>query len=679
MPTPPEDISVLIAADVAAVRAAVERALVSAGYRVRTAADGDTAATEVTASPPDIVVTVPDLPRIRGAEVLEIARRASGEKPVAGLFLVAAGDTRPMPIGALQAALRLPIVASAVLETVESLAGLLHRASPPPLDLPLPAPVAPVPKAASTEDDEIIVEEVDPESITLETDEGERVDGGRLSEKPLAAVLLTARRAGFTGHLVLEHGDVEKRVHLLHGRPVFCESNVVVETVGEMLLQEKAVGPEQLRDAHERMIAEGEHQSDALVAVGAIDREALAAALKRHVRERVVRAFAWEDAAWRLEETATDRVRVLDAELEPLLIAAEGVRRYTEPSRLLAFFDEHKARYPVPQAIDRETAALRALPGGARLAGILDGKVTLTEAQGASGLDELLFTQLMMTLWQGGLVALSDAPSEGPIEAHPGEDFVVAEALPEPPTDGAGPPAPEAGQETPIPVDPALREDILAVYTRLPHADPFDLLGVDPEVDEAGVGSAFAGWAARLGPDRVSEVQDPQLAGLAREVWLRLAEAYGALKEAEGRIRWRAERERRVAGAPGRTRWLDANRAFAAGLEHLSEARMEAAEEAFRAAAELNRREPVYRLHAAWASWCRARDAGEAETMAAEEAVTREAVEAIPILDQGWVFLGEMAKHRGDLDLARAHFERALLFDPASTAAKAALAALDYG
>ena len=312
------DIRILLAAPSPRVRAAVKRVLIEAGARVQTVADGDAAAQASVDTPPDLLITLLDLPHIRG--------RPGGHRPGAGrthplpvVWLLPASDARPAPESPWTRSCGCPSPPrpSPAPATCSSTPPGPTSPRPPRSRWPRPArpgsgPWPPSHRSPGADpatrldldvevdvdvdldaedaepggdDDEMEVVEVDVERIAIPPQPGSVIAEGRLAAEPLGRLLVGAMETAFSGVLVIGPGGGE--AHPPAPRPPRL---LRVEPVGGRLwrspgapglLDREALG----RAAH-KMIDDGIPQGEALVALGAITREALADAMHFHVRRR---------------------------------------------------------------------------------------------------------------------------------------------------------------------------------------------------------------------------------------------------------------------------------------------------------------------------------------------------------------------------------------------------------
>jgi len=395
-----------------------------------------------------------------------------------------------------------------------------------------------------------------------------------------------------------------------------------------------------------------------------------------HVRDKVVNCFAWADAAYRLEVVPPDARRTLAVEMEPLMLVADGIRRFTAPQVFLHFLDEHLQDHPVPgPAFARHAGALAALAGGQQLAHNLTGQATVSEIRAECHLDDLLFAQLLMSLDACGLVVLAAEPASTELPLTVREDELIGEME----TLAARPVSLELEAPELTGEQAAVRDEVLEHYIALTHTDPFSLLGANPDTTDADLAHAFAAKVALVGPDRLAGFPDAEVARMGREVHLRLIEAYDTLRRPEARAKVLERLDAAAARRRAREHFLEADLHYRAGLTLLERDRAADAEEAFREAGRLNRREPAYALYAGWAGYLAARELGDTGAMGRGEAQVRRALEVLPLLEDGWVFLAHMARERGDDGAARELAERALVFNPGNPDARSLLHGIAAG
>ncbi len=116
------------------------------------------------------------------------------------------------------------------------------------------------------------------------------------------------------------------------GRPVFASSNVDVDRMGQLLVREGKITPEQYARADALVRETGRRMGEILVERGYLKRRELLPAVRRHVEDILYSIFAWTEGDYRIvagDGATTERIRV---SRDPSALVLEGVRRKLDRS-----------------------------------------------------------------------------------------------------------------------------------------------------------------------------------------------------------------------------------------------------------------------------------------------------------------------------------------------------------
>ncbi|HXY40129.1 MAG TPA: DUF4388 domain-containing protein [Vicinamibacteria bacterium] len=172
---------------------------------------------------------------------------------------------------------------------------------------------------------------------------------GTLFRLPLAELLRALQGGSSTGIVALANGEARKALYLKSGRVVFATSNQPGDRLGDVLLRQGRITPEQ-HEASRRAIAHGRRQGRALVEAGALTPDELWAAVQSQVREIVFSVFEWDEGSFHFEESVLPERERITVDLDVTVLVLEGIRR-SHPSPAL------RSRYPDPQLVLERAAA----------------------------------------------------------------------------------------------------------------------------------------------------------------------------------------------------------------------------------------------------------------------------------------------------------------------------------
>jgi tetratricopeptide (TPR) repeat protein len=156
------------------------------------------------------------------------------------------------------------------------------------------------------------------------------------SDYRLVRTLLLLQNEAATGTLRVEAEGVLTVIRLVRGRPAFVEGGLPSDSVGRLLVSRGQISEAQLAQIEEqRMVMQGRFKfGEVARRMGVIAPEALEAALRDQVREKLVRCLHWERSqhSYVAEEHGYDVNEGGLFEVEPLLLA--GIARYYGRERM---------------------------------------------------------------------------------------------------------------------------------------------------------------------------------------------------------------------------------------------------------------------------------------------------------------------------------------------------------
>jgi hypothetical protein len=424
-------------------------------------------------------------------------------------------------------------------------------------------------------------------------------------------------------------------------------SNLLHETLGKFLVEKKKLSEDEYQEALRESVQTGQRMGELLVAKKRLQPFDLYKLMQANLALRILDAFRWADATWRLageSEPAELALRMNPAQL--VLTGCCGFIPFDVVASTLAFTDDQRfALVPRPPHLVSE---LKLAPKEAKLAQVLRRRPTFDEAMRESGLDVEETMRRLFALAALGIVDFADAvPAEASTTAPPSTSTSPTSGQPERSAATGG--AESKGTSTPTGAaveaeeeDPELRDALVSAYLDHRTKDPFDLLGVRETAAAPELRQAFLALADRFAPLRFHSAD---LRDKAEELLAARARAYGALADAEQAALWRkrraaaAERVRAATARPSTaeqfrisTDLLDASSQFQEGLKRLAAGNPRGALEQFQFAVDIEPR-PLTRAHLAWARYL------------------------VDLPRHAKLALGELAEVvRGDPGCARAHF-----------------------
>jgi hypothetical protein len=172
-------------------------------------------------------------------------------------------------------------------------------------------------------------------TLLPELDWRQAADDGNLDVVGFPTLLARILHTRHTGSLQLWRQRVRKIAYFDAGRPVSMRSNLLYECLGHVLLRQGYIDETTCTTSIERAQAEGRRQGEVLLAMGAIDRGQLAAALKAQLRERLLDVFGWSDGRYQLQTLKlTPNVAPFSRE-ETVALILEGVLTRFSQERII--------------------------------------------------------------------------------------------------------------------------------------------------------------------------------------------------------------------------------------------------------------------------------------------------------------------------------------------------------
>lgn len=514
---------------------------------------------------------------------------------------------------------------------------------------------------------------------------------GDLELRPLPAVLLDLHEAGVTGRFLVRRDRVIKTVDLLEGSLLAATAGD--DTLGHFLVASGIISQAQHKDAVAIVTEQGGSIGDALVTMGLLTPERLAAQLSAQTRYRLLSPLRWQVGAWRFEARDLDarglRLSIPETVLAGLRdTAPEGAA----PSQLLAdTFLELTARgrrllpllrsvftAEVPDELPDGVTA-RALIGRGLPAALVDAMV-LTDAVvpalpkmgpalmiGPSEVepDPEPTSELYHELFGGPsmLISVPRAVGNAPLEVEVGES----------PFDDDDEPIITITEDEP-PIDDATRlarEALAAETVRLRDLDHYAVLLVEPGADSLTIAAALSERVSTFSRDFYARFELGDAAEQLDEVHAVYQAARAVLLDDERRRAY----DRELAGGDLADRGSEGERLRDAGLELLRRGAIEAAAGKLEAALALRPDDPAVLSALGWAVWHQGGRTPAAGDLARQH--LGRALRRAPNLGTANQYLGLIELALGDDEQAALdHLERAARANPGDATVLDAIAGI---
>lgn len=505
---------------------------------------------------------------------------------------------------------------------------------------------------------------------------------GNLQETPLPLLLNAILAEERTCTLELRHRQLEKRIVFEDGSPVACTSNLLHETLGKYLVEKGKLTEVQYQTALAESISTGTQLGELLVRKQLVAPFDLYKQLQANLAHKILDAFRWSDAKYRLiadAEPSESALRINTAQL--ILTGTSNLLPFDTVATHLTFVDEQRftaVATPPPAAGD-----LKLSGKDARFFQVLRSRPNFGELMQQTGLDVEPAMRKLYALMVLGLADVAEnvptqtatvaprpeaAPDRRP--ATPATASTVAAA----PPNGAAPPvrspddAATAAANPDADDDPAARDALLKVFLEHRTKDPFTLLGVTENVTTTQLKKAFLDAADRFAPLRFGSVD---LKEKAETLLIAYARAFSTLVDPEQLALWKQRRKateerRRTEVKPStadqfriRTDLLDSKSQYDEARRRLDANNPRGALEYFEYACDIDAK-PIYRAWRAWARYLVDPDANAKLALLELNDVCRN--DTAP--DEAFRFAGEIHRRAGNYPDAETMYRKAFKLSP---------------
>ncbi|NBD07617.1 MULTISPECIES: DUF4388 domain-containing protein [Corallococcus] len=487
---------------------------------------------------------------------------------------------------------------------------------------------------------------------------------GLLADTPFPLLLHALMVEERTCTLELKVRQREKRITFEDGSPVACNSNLLHETLGKYLVEKGRLSEADYQKSLAESVSTGLQLGALLVQKGLISPFDLYKQLQANLAHKLLDCFRWTDAKYRLiadVENPDATVRANTAQL--ILTGISTQLPFDTVATHFTFTDDR--RFGQMPGVD---SAPKLSSKDARLFQALRQRPTFNELLERTGFDmDSVLRRLyaLCLLGVAGFVEDADLKAQELAQKAPPVSVVAPEPVPTPaPVASTGPSGTPFSDD-----DEAARNALLGAFLNHRSLDPFALLDVPEDAQPVALRKAFLAAADRFAPLRF---QTAELKEKAEGMLAAYARAYGALSEPEQNTLWKKRRQaqrekaRNNTGRPStaeqfriRTDLLDATTQFDEGKRRLEARNFAGAFEYFEYACDIDPR-PLHQVHRAWARYLMKPEAHGRLVLQELQELTRQE----PGLEEGWAFLGDVARGEGQWALAEDALRKAFKLNP---------------
>ncbi|RKH83412.1 DUF4388 domain-containing protein [Corallococcus sp. AB045] len=487
---------------------------------------------------------------------------------------------------------------------------------------------------------------------------------GLLADTPFPLLLHALMVEERTCTLELKVRQREKRITFEDGAPVACNSNLLHETLGKYLVEKGRLTEGDYQKSLAESVSSGMQLGGLLVQKGLISPFDLYKQLQANLAHKLLDCFRWTEAKYRLiadVENPDATVRANTAQL--ILTGVSTQLPFDTVATHFTFTDDRRfGQMPGVESAPKLSSK------DARLFQALRQRPTFNELLERTGFDMDAVLRRLYALCLLGVAGFAedvDARTEELASKAPAAPVSAPEPVPTPvPVPAQAPSGTPFADE-----DEAARNALVGAFLNHRSLDPFALLDVPEDVQPVALRKAFLAAADRFSPLRfhtaeLKEKAEGMLAAYAR--------AYGLLSEPEQNALWKKRRQahrekaRSNTGRPStaeqfriRTDLLDATAQFDEAKRRLEARNFAGAFEYFEYACDIDPR-PLYQAHRAWARYLMKPEAHGRLVLQELQELTRQE----PGLEEGWAFLGDVARGEGQWALAEDALRKAFKLNP---------------
>ena len=233
---------------------------------------------------------------------------------------------------------------------------------------------------------------------------------GDLSRIQLPDVLSFIAMIRRSGKLAIREGQLDRTIHWNDGDIVFAASNSPEHSLGQFLLRNGKITPEQYEESKRRVTPQMRH-GKVLVQMGAISPKDLWWGVKNQVLEIIYSLFGWKSGEFSFyessEELSHERI-VLQINTSSVIM--EGIRRLDESARIREKIPDLDVVFVKVHGTAPDFRELDMSGNEIEIYNNIDGRLTVRELTGRSELTEFEVTRILFQLLSARLIEI--APEE---------------------------------------------------------------------------------------------------------------------------------------------------------------------------------------------------------------------------------------------------------------------------
>lgn len=329
-------------------------------------------------------------------------------------------------------------------------------------------------------------------------------------------ILINLHRNRRTGTLVVNSGDVTKRVYIENGNAVFASSTDEDDRLGEMLIKLGKITYEQYERSVELLKETGKRQGTILVELGFLSPKDLVMGVKAQVREIIYSLFQLEYAEYVFEEGTIPTREVITLQMSIGNLIYEGMKRINNVVRIRRDMPNMNAILKVNEEQNSFCQDIVLTPGDSAMLAMVDGKKTVKELIDSTSGSTFEAMKTLYILYVSGFVT-EEGRSDDVVGVTESDHRVekVEEAN-----------------------DVAFREQVNALFSRLHDIQAHEILSIDEHSDSETVERQYYKLIAEYHPDRGIAAGDPLMQDKLIAITEHIQNAFIALRDDDKRRRY---------------------------------------------------------------------------------------------------------------------------------------------
>ena len=225
-----------------------------------------------------------------------------------------------------------------------------------------------------------------------------RFTQGDIADHPLPELLLDALEKRLSGTLAVRLRDIKKVVYILSGHPIYVQSNLRRETIGQTLVRRGTLTAEQNTQALAEAKRGGVPYGQALVQLNFMSANAVKQELLANIRHKIQTSLDWNRGHWLFVEDPDIGSKVPRCVLDPIPLIFEGLKEIAAPEKSMQRLGRHlDLEVVVPPRIKHYRESFVACFGDEALKAYQPGMSVTDLAQAGGNPQETMF-QLDMLL-----------------------------------------------------------------------------------------------------------------------------------------------------------------------------------------------------------------------------------------------------------------------------------------